>query len=32
MSEPQPAKWPFDPLHPGDHEPVPVPEKKELKS
>ena len=19
---PQPAKWPFDPMQPGDHEPV----------
>jgi hypothetical protein len=27
MDHPQPAKWPFDPLQPGDHEPVPVPEK-----
>jgi hypothetical protein len=22
----QPARWPFDPLQPGDHEPVRVPE------
>jgi hypothetical protein len=21
--KPQPAKWPFDPMQPGDHEPVP---------
>jgi hypothetical protein len=27
MDKPQPAKWPFDPMQPGDHEPVPVPEK-----
>jgi hypothetical protein len=27
MDKPQPAKWPFDPLQPGDHEPVPAPEK-----
>jgi hypothetical protein len=27
MGTPQPAKWPFDPMQPGDHEPVPVPEK-----
>jgi hypothetical protein len=20
--KPQPAKWPFDPMQPGDHEPV----------
>jgi hypothetical protein len=20
--QPQPAKWPFDPIQPGDHEPV----------
>jgi hypothetical protein len=25
--KPQPAKWPFDPQQPGDHEPVRVPEK-----
>jgi hypothetical protein len=25
--KPQPAKWPFDPMQPGDHEPVRVPEK-----
>jgi hypothetical protein len=24
---PQPAKWPFDPMQPGDHEPVRIPEK-----
>ena len=24
---PQPAKWPFDPHQPGDHEPVRIPEK-----
>jgi hypothetical protein len=23
--KPQPAKWPFDPLQPGDHEPVKEP-------
>ena len=22
----QPARWPFDPLQPGDHEPVRLPE------
>jgi len=22
----QPARWPFDPMQPGDHEPVPAPE------
>jgi hypothetical protein len=27
MNTPQPAKWPFDPMQPGDHEPVPVPQK-----
>jgi hypothetical protein len=27
MDKPQPAKWPFDPMQPGDHEPVPVPQK-----
>ena len=27
MDKPQPAKWPFDPMQPGDHEPVPVPDK-----
>ena len=26
MDKPQPAKWPFDPKQPGDHEPVPVPD------
>jgi hypothetical protein len=25
MNEPHPAKWPFDPMQPGDHEPVPAP-------
>jgi len=25
--KPQPAKWPFDPMQPGDHEPVPAPQK-----
>ena len=25
MNKPQPAKWPFDPMQPGDHEPVPAP-------
>jgi hypothetical protein len=25
--KPQPAKWPFDPMQPGDHEPLRVPEK-----
>jgi hypothetical protein len=25
--KPQPAKWPFDPMQPGDHEPVRAPEK-----
>ena len=25
--KPQPAKWPFDPMQPGDHVPVPAPEK-----
>jgi hypothetical protein len=23
QDKPQPAKWPFDPMQPGDHEPVP---------
>jgi hypothetical protein len=23
QEKPQPAKWPFDPMQPGDHEPVP---------
>jgi hypothetical protein len=27
MDKQQPAKWPFDPMQPGDHEPVPVPQK-----
>ena len=27
--EPQPAKWPFDPMQPGDHEPVRIPEEKD---
>ena len=27
MDKPQPAKWPFDPMQPGDHEPVPAPDK-----
>lgn len=22
QDKPQPAKWPFDPMQPGDHEPV----------
>ena len=26
-NKPKPAKWPFDPMQPGDHEPVPAPEK-----
>jgi hypothetical protein len=26
---PQPARWPFDPLQPGDHEPVQLPEELE---
>jgi hypothetical protein len=25
QQKPQPAKWPFDPMQPGDHEPVPAP-------
>jgi hypothetical protein len=25
--KPQPAKWPFDPMQPGDHEPVRIPQK-----
>ena len=25
-ARPEPAHWPFDPLQPGDHEPVRVPE------
>ena len=25
----QPARWPFDPLQPGDHEPVELPEELE---
>jgi hypothetical protein len=29
MSNPQPAKWPFDPMQPGDHEPVRIPQKDE---
>jgi hypothetical protein len=24
--DPQPAKWSFDPMQPGDHEPVSLPE------
>jgi hypothetical protein len=24
--KPQPVKWPFDPMQPGDHEPVRLPE------
>jgi hypothetical protein len=24
--KPQPAKWPFDPMQPGDHEPVREPD------
>ena len=27
--KPQPARWPFDPLQPGDHEPVRLPEELE---
>jgi hypothetical protein len=27
--QPQPAKWPFDPMQPGDHEPVRIPQKDE---
>jgi hypothetical protein len=27
--KPQPAKWPFDPMQPGDHEPVRIPQKDE---
>jgi hypothetical protein len=26
QDRPQPAKWPFDPMQPGDHEPVQRPE------
>jgi len=25
-SEPEKQKWPFDPLQPGDHEPVRIPD------
>ena len=25
-SKAQPARWPFDPMQPGDHEPVRLPE------
>lgn len=25
-SQPQPARWPFDPMQPGDHEPARLPE------
>jgi hypothetical protein len=25
----QPARWPFDPMQPGDHEPVQLPEELE---
>jgi len=25
QQKPQPAKWPFDPMQPGDHEPMRVP-------
>ena len=27
--KPAPAKWPFDPMQPGDHEPVKIPTKEE---
>jgi hypothetical protein len=27
--KPQPARWPFDPMQPGDHEPVRIPQKDE---
>ena len=27
--KPQPARWPFDPMQPGDHEPVRLPEELE---
>ena len=27
--KPKPARWPFDPLQPGDHEPVRLPEELE---
>ena len=27
--KPQPARWPFDPLQPGDHEPAELPEELE---
>ena len=27
--KPTPARWPFDPLQPGDHEPVRLPEEAE---
>jgi hypothetical protein len=29
QEKPQPAKWPFDPMQPGDHEPVKIPPGKE---
>jgi len=28
-AKPQPARWPFDPLQPGDHEPARLPEELE---
>ena len=27
--KPRPARWPFDPLQPGDHEPVRLPQELE---
>jgi hypothetical protein len=27
--KPQPARWPFDPMQPGDHEPARTPEELE---
>ena len=27
--KPQPARWPFDPMQPGDHEPARLPEELE---
>ena len=28
QDKPPPAKWPFDPMQPGDHEPVPQEDQK----
>jgi hypothetical protein len=29
QGQPQPARWPFDPMQPGDHEPARLPEELE---